>query len=187
MARFFLTGTNANAGTTMTIPTVGIGTNSTLQLGVSDSLPSGTLINTQGPSAQMFLQPTFTQTIRSLSGNNGVVTVQAGAILTIADQAGDNYVFGNGAGTANLRSEDTAKSIKTGAGTFTLFGDNGNNFNGEFIMQNGRLNLSRNQALGTGATGKNNGDGRPTRQDQHDDRISRTRRPTWTCMFSATI
>ena len=49
-----LTGTNANAGTTMTIPTVGIGANSTLQLGVSNSLPSGTLINTQGPSAQMF-------------------------------------------------------------------------------------------------------------------------------------
>ena len=82
------------------------------------------------------------------------MTVQAGAILTIADQAGDNYVFGNGAGTANLRSEDTAKVYKTGAGTFTLFGDNGNNFNGEFIMQNGRLNLSRNQALGTGATGR---------------------------------
>ena len=52
-----LTGTNSNAGTTMTIPTVGIGTNSTLQLGISNSLPSGTLINTQGPSAQMFLQP----------------------------------------------------------------------------------------------------------------------------------
>ena len=107
-----LTGTNANAGTTMAIPTVGIGSNSTLQLGVSNALPSGTLINTQGPSAQMFLQPTFTQTIRSLSGNNGVVTVQAGATLTIADQAGDNYVFGNGAGTANLRSEDTAKSTR---------------------------------------------------------------------------
>jgi fibronectin-binding autotransporter adhesin len=115
-----LTGTNSNAGTTMAIPTVGIGASSTLQLGVSDSLPSGTLINTQGPSAQMFLQPGFTQTVRSLSGNNGVVTVQAGATLTIADQAGDDYVFGNGAGTANLRSEDTAKVYKTGAGTFTL-------------------------------------------------------------------
>ena len=97
------------------------------------------------------------------------MTVQAGATLTIADQAGDNYVFGNGAGTANLRSEDTAMSIKTGAGTFTLFGDNGNNFNGHFIMQNGRLNLSRNQALGTGGTGTTHGHGRPARQEQHDD------------------
>lgn len=149
-----LTGTNLNAGTTSAIPTVGIGTNATLQLGVSDSLPSGSLINTQGPAAQMFLQPTFTQTVRSLSGNNGVVTVQSGAILTIADQVGDNYVFGNGAGTANLRSEDTSKVIKSGAGTFTLFGDNGNNFGGEFVMQNGRLNLSRNQALGTPASGR---------------------------------
>lgn len=150
-----LTGTNANAGTTMTIPTVGIGAGSILEIGASDALPSGSLITTQGGAAQMFLDATFTQTIRSLSGNNGVVTVQAGAVLTIADQAGDDYVFGNGASTANLRSVDTAKIYKTGAGTLTLFGDAGNNFNGEFIMQNGTLKLSRNQALGnTGGTGK---------------------------------
>ena len=149
-----LTGTNSNAGTTMAIPTVGIGSNSILQLGVSDSLPSGSLIQTQGPSAQIFLQASLTQTVRSLQGANGVIWVQNGAALTIADQAGDDYVLGNGASTANLRSEDGAKVYKTGAGTFTLYGDNGNNFAGEFVLQNGRLNLSRNQALGTSAGGK---------------------------------
>jgi autotransporter-associated beta strand protein len=144
-----LSGTSANAGTTMSIPTVAIGSNSSLELNVSDSLPSGSLIQTQGAAAQMFVLPSVTQTVRSLSGNNGVVTVQGGATLTIADQAGDDYVFGNGAGTANLRSEAGAKVYKTGAGSFTLFGDAGDNFKGEFILQDGTLKLSRNQALGS--------------------------------------
>ena len=43
---------------------------------------------------------------------------------------------------------------KIGAGTLTLEGDAGTNFNGTFIMENGTLKLSRNQALGSGGTGR---------------------------------
>ncbi len=150
-----LTGTNANAGSTMAIPTVGIGGSSTLQIGVSNVIPIGSLISTQGGQAIFEVKAGFTQTVRSISGNNGIVRVEAGAVLTIADQAGDDYVFGNGGGTANVHSADGGKIYKTGAGTFTLFGDAGGNFLGEFILQNGTLKLSRNQALGTtGGTGR---------------------------------
>ena len=47
-----------------------------------------------------------------------------------------------------------ASIYKTGAGTLTLMGDAGTNFNGNFVMEAGRLNLSRNQALGSGGTSR---------------------------------
>src|SRR5262249_44234471 len=144
-----LTGTNASAGSTMTIPTVSIGANSTVQVGASNALPNGSLISTQGAQATFQLNSNFSQTVRSLTGNNGIVNVQSNATLTIADQAGDDYVFGNGAGTANMHSDTGAKVYKTGAGSLTLYGDAGDNFKGEFIMQSGTLKLSRNQALGS--------------------------------------
>ena len=144
-----LTGTNANAGSTMAIPTVSIGATSFVRIGASNAIPNSSLISTTGGNATFVVNSGFSQTVRSISGINGIVTVEAGATLTIADQAGDDYVFGNGAGTANVHSIDTGKIYKTGPGSLTLFGDAGANFNGELILQSGTLKLSRNQALGT--------------------------------------
>ena len=149
-----LTGTNANAGTTMTIPTVGIGSNSTLQLGVSNSLPSGTLINTQGPSAQMFLQPTFTQTIRSLSGNNGVVTVQAGATSPSPIRPATITFSATAPAPPTFAPKTRPSSTRRAPARSRCLAITGPISTATFIMRNGTLKLSRNQALGTGATGK---------------------------------
>lgn len=140
-----LNGTVLNAGSTMTIPTVSLGTFSDLSLGASDLLPAGSLITTQ---SQGRLQLNgFNQTVRSLSGTNGIVQVGTGT-LTINDQAGDDYTFGS-AGGAFLSASDGGKVHKVGAGTFTLAGDATNAFDGEFIMENGRLNLNRAQVFST--------------------------------------
>ena len=89
-----LNGTNLNAGTTMVgIPTVSIAAFSTLQLGASNILPAGSLINTTGSQAKFHLNDSVTQTVRSISGTNGVIEVGLGKLI-INDQAGDNYVYG---------------------------------------------------------------------------------------------
>lgn len=153
-----LNGTNLNAGTTMTIPTVSIGAFSTLELGVSNTLPSGSLISLNGTKARFHLDDSVAQTVRSLSGTNGIIEVGLGK-LTINDQAGDNYVLGIPGGAYIQTSDgvfDPNKGIvdKIGAGTLTLEGDAGTNFNGTFIMENGTLKLSRNQALGSGGSSR---------------------------------
>jgi fibronectin-binding autotransporter adhesin len=154
-----LTGTNLNAGTTQTIPTISIAAFSTLQQSTSNILPSGSLITTNGSQAKFHLDDSVVQTVRSISGNNGVLEVGFGKLI-INDQAGDNYVWGIPGGAYIMTGDgvgDPNRGIvdKIGAGTLTLEGDAGTNFNGTFIMENGRLNLSRNQALGTtGGTGR---------------------------------
>src|SRR5262249_40067939 len=137
-----LNGTNLNAGTSMVgIPTVSITAFSTLQLGASEILPAGSLITTSGSQATLHLNDNVTQTVRSISGNNGVIDVGLGKLI-INDQAGDNYVYGIPGG-ANIHAQDGVfdpnRGIvdKIGAGTLTLEGDTGTNFNGTFIMRNG--------------------------------------------------
>jgi autotransporter-associated beta strand protein len=153
-----LNGTALGAGTTMAIPTVSIGSHSTLQIAASERLPAGTLITTQ-TRGKLHLNEGVVQTIRSLSGTNGIIEVALGR-LNIADQAGDDYTYGIASGAYIQASDgvfDPNKGTvyKSGAGTLTLMGDAGNNFAGTFFMQNGTLKLSRNQALGAiGANGR---------------------------------
>jgi autotransporter-associated beta strand protein len=95
----------------------------------------------------------FHQTVRSLSGTNGFIEVGTGR-LDIVDQAGDDYTYGNGAGTATIVTTDSVFDpklgtvYKSGAGTLTLKTPS-SNFNGTFIMENGTLRLSNNQVFGT--------------------------------------
>ena len=97
-----LNGTNLNAGTSTALPTVSIGTFSNLRLGASQILPAGSLITTQ--TQGRFQLNGFTQTVRSISGTNGIIEVGTGR-LNIADQAGDDYTYGIGGG-AFLSSSD---------------------------------------------------------------------------------
>jgi fibronectin-binding autotransporter adhesin len=161
-SRLVLTGTNLNAGTNTALPTVTIGSFSRLELGASNILPSGSLINTTGAQAKLVLHDVsnttgYTQTVRSIVGTNGVMDVGVGKLI-INDQPGDVYQYGIATGAFISTSEsntggffDENKGVvdKIGTGTLILEGDAGNNFDGTFIMEAGTLKMSRNQVFAT--------------------------------------
>jgi autotransporter-associated beta strand protein len=197
-----LNGTALNAGNTMAIPIITIASNSILELGASDRLNPASVITTDAAGRLRLFGNT--QTIRSLSALRGVIEVGTGTLI-IADQAGDDYTYGTSGG-AVVDSPGGGTIRKTGAGTLTLAGaavaggNVPNGWHGNFILENGRLNLENGSALGSNATlgtltveggvvGRNSTSGNFTYQvafaDLHVLRYDLSAAPGATAQFSA--
>ncbi len=147
--------TNTYTGNTIITSAVPPST-STIQLNSSDVIPDTSVIVLQGTGGSggnnaVLQMNGMNDTVRSISGTYGYIDVGVGT-LTINDQAGDSYTLGNYGSSAHLVAQDGGKVIKNGSGTLELAGDTGTAFAGEFILNDGTLLLSRNQAVGAGGS-----------------------------------
>jgi fibronectin-binding autotransporter adhesin len=95
-------------------------------------------------SSAAFNLNNLSETVKSISGTGGSVTVGTGT-LTLANPNGESY-------SSTITVGSGGKVVKNGTGTITLSGSNTNN--GEIVLNNGTLAIGGNAAAGsTGNTG----------------------------------
>jgi autotransporter-associated beta strand protein len=117
----------------------------TLRTGASNVIPDTSIVNLTlaGVTFDLATNNT-TETVKSISGTAGTIAIGTGS-LTVASPNGETYssVFTASAG---------GKFIKNGTGTLTL-GGSSTGFNGEMVLNNGKIGIGSSNALGAGSTG----------------------------------
>lgn len=118
---------------------------SAVRLGTSGVVPD-TAVVTISSSGNTFDLATnnVTETVKSISGTAGTIALGTGS-LTVANPSGETY-------SSVLTASAGGKFIKNGSGTLTLSGSS-TSFNGEMILNAGKIGIGGSNSLGAGASG----------------------------------
>ena len=148
-----LGGANTYAGNTRLLTNPTVGTFNILRLGASGVIPDTSVLEIQGANSIIELNGN-SETVKSIATINTGAGALANsrldigsATLTLSDLVGEVSSFG-----AQIITSGTGKIIKNGAGQFNISGSNAN-WTGEFVLNDGLLNIGANNTLGTTTSG----------------------------------
>lgn len=117
----------------------------TLRTGASNVIPNTAVVSMTGGTFDMATNNT-NETVKSISGTGGTITLGAASTLTLDNPAGETA-------TQTLNVPTGGKIVKNGTGAITLSGGAGNNnattgFRGEFVLNDGTLGFGTGTMLG---------------------------------------